>query len=314
MPKEVTHWMVANEIYKNLPNNSPFKNYINKHQDVFLLGAVLHDALYYYTGDKPHIKTLPDKMHCSNKEDSYEIINSILSYDKNLSQDQIDIQMAFIAGILSHIHVDSAFHPFIYYYTGNYYHPNPVDRQVAMKQHRSFESLLDLYLAGEQTACKAFDLGEISSSALTKLTKVFASPIKIDNFAMEVDIKDITNCFKNYTLARKIYSSKILSNFLSIVKRFLPSNLKIVLGLSYFNIDLINPINFGEKFSYVHPVSGDEKFTSIQQLKALSIEKCIDTLASISKEVTIHSGCSLETGLANSSVVDMKYFYKHRSS
>ena len=69
MPKEVTHWIIAEKIFQAMPKNSSYKAAIEQHKDVYYLGAVLHDALYYYTGDNRQIKILPDQMHGSEIQD-----------------------------------------------------------------------------------------------------------------------------------------------------------------------------------------------------------------------------------------------------
>ena len=220
MPKEVTHWIIAEKIFQAMLKNSNYKAAIEQHKDVYYLGAVLHDALYYYTGDNRRIKILPDQMHGSENQDTYAIITSLFQHQAGLTVNNNEIKIAFIAGILSHIETDCCFHPFIYYFTGNYYDENIAKRQVATIQHRALESLLDLHLAHGIIADKQYNLAFFVNSGLPKLGKLFKQTVMIKSLANQLNFTDLENSFENYVLARKIYNNKWLTYILMPLPTF----------------------------------------------------------------------------------------------
>ena len=63
--------------------------------------------------------------------------------------------------------------------------------------------------------------------------------------------------------------------------------------------------------TYIHPVLGEKITTSIADLTTEAVEKSLKVLTTLEQGEAIGCGRSLETGLINSSVSDMKHFFQY---
>ena len=59
------------------------------------------------------------------------------------NQQHYNAKVAFVCGLLSHVAMDSCFHPLIYHITGNYYSVDPRKQQQAKWRHWIFEKWLN---------------------------------------------------------------------------------------------------------------------------------------------------------------------------
>ncbi len=311
MPKEVTHWKIANEVRDQLPQGAIAKS-VNAFPNVYLLGAVFHDCLYY--SSDPYILStkLPDFLHGAHEEDTFSVITSLIDMYRTANGEGRDIILSFLAGVASHIFVDVNFHPFIYHYTGNYYDEDLQKREVATKQHRMIESLLDQHFDANAHSNKIYNLKQIFVDGVADLEKAVTSNVDFEKHDMSLKFDTIKGAYNNFRLARSIYTKKWLVKSLSIFGKFLPKNIQEVLGLSYFNLSYEAPINFSDNFQYNHPVTNAEISTSIHKLTQTAIAEGVAFLSVV--ETVLDSGelkdtgPSLETGLIKSNVKDMIYF------
>lgn len=154
MPKELTHWIIAEEALKNLPDSSRIKPILIKNHDCYLAGAVLPDTLLHLFNGK-HAKTalsLANKFHDCHGNCFAPLIALEEKYGAKLS----DAQLACVLGIITHCKADALFHPFVYYQSGN-----------DIGKHYALETNIDIYLQQKNffPPCKLF--GEL----VTPLTR-----------------------------------------------------------------------------------------------------------------------------------------------
>lgn len=312
MPKEVVHWIIAEEVFQQLDQSSEYRLSLSKHKDLFYMGAVFHDALYYYTGNNQKFLKLPGELHGSKKEDTFAFTKALVEKKESATNEQKEMIEALIAGLLSHIFVDINFHPFIYYFTGHYYDQDPKKRELAQRRHRSLESLLDLHFDDQAATSAKYDLAKICSQGIGKLKEALGHGIKVKNLSGEILLSDIETCYNNYKLARKIYTNKCLSSLYRLDK-ILPKNLSEVLSLSYHHIKIKNPIDFSESFIFDHPVTGKKVTQTIEKARRDAVVQCVEAISKLASGGLNENGPSLETGLISSDVDDMKHFYEHSS-
>ena len=143
MPKEITHWAIATTARKNVYYNR-IKCVIDENYASFLVGAVAYDIPYYSRGKSSRILTKKgDELHGVETCKVWEpIINLLQNYSVDEDGDIPDFILAFILGCISHVIIDSRYHPLIYYFTGNYYDEDIHIRNIAVFEHRQFESHL----------------------------------------------------------------------------------------------------------------------------------------------------------------------------
>lgn len=166
MPKEITHILLA-EKAADLSDKHRSNRYdraselLKKHANAFRFGSVSPDIFFY---DIPFVfdnKSIPRglpfgaALHGGEGEDTMAHIAAMLrileepsvqkaGLGRTLDTDQRDMLFAFCTGYLTHIALDTVFHPLVYYYSGNYYHNVKFEKRLVETRHRVIESVLDL--------------------------------------------------------------------------------------------------------------------------------------------------------------------------
>jgi len=148
MPKELTHWIVAEEALKALPYDSRLKTLLKEHHDCYLGGAVLPDTLLHlFRGEYAQIAlSLANNFHdCPGN-----CFAPLIALEENRAGKLPDADFACLLGIIAHCQADSVFHPFVYSQAGD-----------DMGKHYALETTLDVYLQqnGFPSPCKL--LGEL---------------------------------------------------------------------------------------------------------------------------------------------------------
>ncbi|MEN6350833.1 MAG: zinc dependent phospholipase C family protein [Syntrophomonas sp.] len=144
MPKEITHWIIANRIHEQMAE-CPLKSCLSENIHMYYIGAVAFDTPYYLNGTHYSLfQDLASRLHGIKGENTFDpIIMMFRSYDEKIPWPDY----AFLCGVITHIMIDSAFHPLVYYLTGDYNDPEPSLRSQAVISHRQWEAGLDLHLS-----------------------------------------------------------------------------------------------------------------------------------------------------------------------
>jgi hypothetical protein len=140
MPKEISHWYLADQVKSALPANSVFTEPVRTYENLFFLGAVAPDIPFYYLlGPKSsRILSAAEPFH---RPDAGALTPVLSFFDRMGGVNADPGALSLGAGIICHILADTAFHPLVYYYSGqSRVHPG------ATARHREFETALDLYL------------------------------------------------------------------------------------------------------------------------------------------------------------------------
>lgn len=142
MPKEYTHWVLAEQSRLSL-KEGPLRQVLTDYPGCYLLGAVLPDSPFYMSGqaDAAFYINSAEALHGERGEDSYSGIRRFLYHRAG------DIQpweQALIAGMLTHIQADAHFHPLIYYFSGQAPDSRPLWRD-SFYRHYCLESALDVW-------------------------------------------------------------------------------------------------------------------------------------------------------------------------
>ena len=116
MPKELTHWIMAQQSLERLPPDSSLKGIISSHHQLYLAGAVLPDTLLYLHKGK-HAATaraLADRFHDAVGNSFAPLIHAEERYQGRLPEPLL----ACLLGVISHMVADTTFHPFVYAHAG----------------------------------------------------------------------------------------------------------------------------------------------------------------------------------------------------
>lgn len=163
MPKEISHWYLADRVKSRLPEGSVFFDPVHTCENLFFLGAVAPDIPFYYLvgPGSGRIQAAAAPFH---RQDARALI-PVLSFLEQMQTPGMDARaLSLGAGIICHIFADTAFHPLVYYYSGmSRVHPG------ATARHRQFETALDLYFLHQSDAGVRTSLGRILSQ--TEVTR-----------------------------------------------------------------------------------------------------------------------------------------------
>ncbi|MDH3973230.1 MAG: zinc dependent phospholipase C family protein [Deltaproteobacteria bacterium] len=171
MPKELSHLIFSDRALNIIEKTCPEKGTILRtHYDLYLLGSIIPDTAFY---DLPlfmknkSISFLSHRVHTNRGGLDKVFLTRAL--EEGISGS--DENFAFCCGLISHQWADSLFHPFIVYFTGNYFHPDLAERKRAQARHRFLEGLVDLKLMAHY-----FPQGEFSPASVTGRLKAMKPP------------------------------------------------------------------------------------------------------------------------------------------
>ena len=156
MPNLVTHALFCEDVMKSL--NDPV---LNRYPMFAITGSQGPDFLFFYH-TTPTKLLLPNKIsqfgHKFHEENVNAFYASALESIRREKKHPIQQEMiAYLCGHLCHWAMDSTFHPYVYYRTGNYSY----SAKCAFYHHR-FESLLDAAMLkyNKNTTITDYDPGE----------------------------------------------------------------------------------------------------------------------------------------------------------
>lgn len=164
MPKEITHILFSDETFDKLKlDKNRLSEIISSNLDFYHFGCVGVDSFYYNIKlpfiDKEFVQW-GDFVHGADGNDTALAFRNCADYlKKNLNEPSFDKKLAFIAGFITHIAMDINFHPYVYYFSGNYYDGEYPKRVDAMMRHRLIEAWIDLFMLNR----KNIDLHEFDS-------------------------------------------------------------------------------------------------------------------------------------------------------
>lgn len=158
MPRELIHWEIAYRAARTLTaaNPSGLGGIALHHRAPLALGAVAHDAPYYFRGGAAPFEAVGTLLHGRGggdpADDPLGPLDRFALLGTNQSDNAArDTTLAFLVGLISHYATDVIFHPYIFYATGDYYATDPAERHRARALHRLIEVYLDEHIRDRGT-------------------------------------------------------------------------------------------------------------------------------------------------------------------
>lgn len=145
MPKECTHWIMANRLIDRIPPSNPVASLLAEHRSFVLVGAILPDTLLHAVIGPNHgnAHAAASRFHSPGRH-SYQTLQAILESTSPTPQ-----ELALLIGIATHIETDIVFHPCIEMLAGG-----------SISEHYRLETLLDQWI------CQAYRQKPASLSSL----------------------------------------------------------------------------------------------------------------------------------------------------
>lgn len=144
MPKEGTHWLVAERLGAVLEGSVAGASAAN-YPHIRAFGAIYPDIIFYLPDDGTEL-TLAHRYHGEGGEDTYDLVRRAVSFIAEPAHP--NPWWSFVVGLVSHIVADQTFHPLVYYLTGNDEAQDMNLRIRAIAAHRKWEALMDLFFVG----------------------------------------------------------------------------------------------------------------------------------------------------------------------
>lgn len=150
MPRELMHWHLLEECQsKNRLAKLPaVKEALAAESPAAYLGAIAHDAPYYYKWGKSWFALVASSLHGAYGEDTFEPLKNLAIEIAESKYENKKTLWAFFLGMITHHVLDINFHPLVYFFTGNYNDPDPKRKRNARQKHRLMEVYLDSWCDG----------------------------------------------------------------------------------------------------------------------------------------------------------------------
>ena len=290
MPKEISHWYLAERVRSRLPEESVFFEPVHTCENLFFLGAVAPDIPFYYLAGpgSARIRAAAEPFH---QADPGALI-PVLSFFEQMQQFGMEDARALSlgAGILCHILADTAFHPLVYYYSGmSRVHPG------ATARHRQFETALDLYFlhqAGRDTRTSLNRILSQTEVAPKRLTNYLG---KLFSLEKPGDSTCLGYAVRSHAFYQALFQNRGVYRILSRLSKGRHRVFETALSLFYPDDQEEKHSFFGTGFRYRDPDTGRECFTDIPGLILKTETSALDLMVRLSER--IKQQCPL-TGLA----------------
>ena len=277
MPKEITHWLIAEEVSGRL-RGTLFEVPLQRNGNILRIGSIVHDAPYYYL--RPDLEKrfgdLPKKLH-GTVDDAYELIGALLSYTLERSGQEKEPLLAFLVGFVTHLFADAVMHPMIFYLTGRYDHPDSRQRTLARQHHRRLESLIDMHFAGGYDRVRSYSLASVIRSAETPLNglynhvgRAWLEPDRAAGFA-----GGLSSAFRLFAFQQGLIRNPFLGRLFDRFFPIAPSFVREILALSYSPELLRYEGRITGKIPYRHPCTGQEQAHEISFLFQEAVEQSV---------------------------------------
>ncbi len=328
MPKEITHWLLAERVAKCITNTSPDAalSHAVLHdahcRRMLFLGAILHDAPYYtlsspFSTQRREAILLANRLHAASEaenngqhDDSFDILRAGISALAVCAPHEILAFQAFLLGMCTHICADCRFHPRIYYASGNLWQ----SPDEAWSRHRALESALDLaFCLAQSIEPDSYSLSDILCAEHQQLSAFLRLLPPLAPYG-----EHILRGFSVLAAVRRIGTNRRVQAFLDQTEPLFPANLRAYTALRYTKHSFLHTFLHEEadiftSKMYRHPVTGEAHQHSYQELFDAAKEDSLllweqITHAHRTNTTLADCGASLEHGLVQQSPRAMLFF------
>jgi len=291
MPGEMTHWLVLEEATARLQNDSPeLARIISENKSAARLGAMIHDAAYYYKlGGKPP-EAMAALLHGSFENNTFEPLVKLAGCIQK--QEKKDILWATLFGMVSHFATDIEFHPFVYFQTGDYYDSDPSERKNARRRHRLLEVYIDSWFKKElrekfgSQCCQSMARDYFRLSGRRReIVEMLEEVLSFGNFAElagEVEESWQRRKFWGESLAYLVFCQGAFESLaggmlLRGLRKLWPERVGEIDALGSWGRGVAGVLEGEHRF--LNPVSGVERKETLEGLKELAVQRTVDVVS-----------------------------------
>ena len=314
MPKELIHFKTAEKTVARLADTR-FAKALDAHPRGVLLGAVLHDALFY--GATPRalpMAWLGHRIHGARGEDTYVLLR--LQARHAADAPDRDLAAALLVGMASHLWADTVMHPMVWHLTGNYYAESRREKSLARQRHRALESLMDMTACPEMIGRPAYRI----RNQLASLGPALYEALPLDGMAVLANIRPakagpaLASAFRVFARFQSLFPARGLARTLYAASAWLPDTAREIAALFYAPQWLDQADRVAGTISYHDPVSDEVREESLDELMDRAADRT-ETLCrrlepavfDRADRVLPEAGPSLDSGRTGTGTRDMRH-------
>lgn len=291
MPRELVHWHVVTTAASRLESAgaNPLAEACRRYPELMCLGSVAHDAPYYYRMGEDPFEAIADVLHAKDAQDSLDPMRALVHATLGQTAEQSgpsaamrQAAAAFLFGMLSHIAADTQFHPLVFYVTGNYHDPHPLERALAQGRHRLFETYLDSWIRPRCSFAHGYSIGSLldaSEAELEYLTSILETHITPEQWGAPpgASSNDSRRWYHAFRAIAKFQTLFLSSAVGALVRVATLTRNPTVRGIdALFSFARLRPQPyFDSALCFLNPVSGVEECTTTEALLEQSVLETI---------------------------------------
>lgn len=273
MPKEITHWWLALEALGELRaaggGARSFSELLDRNRNLFLLGSVGPDFLFYYLAG-PERESFRDAAMVLHGTDGGDTLAVLARTAERYGGSPPEGVSAFLYGYACHVAADSVFHPMVLYFAGK-------GGDGARYSHHLFESVLDLYVTdvlrpGPELPLRVREL----TAGMEMSGGDFLDLLGLVSFGgSPYDRRALASCLRRYEFLQGAFWNPLGQAAARLLAGVKP-------GLRHFESSFYQrrfhrmAPSFGKPLIYRHPVTGGQLRDTIQGLRDKMTERCVE--------------------------------------
>lgn len=312
MPREVVHWHVIDSAVERLAPGSKLRELLQAYPEVYRLGALAHDGPFYLNGGRHELSEVASVLHGGIGGDPFAPFGfalKSLARNQPLTSDgratQSAVSLSFLLGMLSHAVTDICFHPFVFYWTGEYADPDSERRRLAQQRHRILEVYLDIWFAGEKPRWSRYRiepllerLGEHRIALHRFLAELLlpgirqAWPEVHPLIAPKNDETSAANWLRgldDMAFYQKFFLSTIFGVGATLLARWAPERFAALEALFRYGRKQEVGDMLDVSHDYANPLTGETFCHSPRELAELAITRCVDVFNSIEHSLCFYT-------------------------
>ncbi len=281
MPKEITHWILADRLKRILPPDSLFFRPVRRYPQLFLTGAVAPDTPYNYAAGPR-----AEKIQCLSNP-LHGIGSSCLSpvLDLLKKEDGDEVTLAFSAGVVSHIMADTAFHPLVGYYSGlGGIHAG------ANTRHRLIETGMDYFFIRDCSHDYSKSLFRMTGQmeiGTDQLLDLMGALFRATRTADKRFIRGALHCHRFFQYLFRSRSAYRIFHFFHTRGLMVPSRVDAL----FYPVKLGSRIRFFEQeFTYQDPYTGEKCRSTMDRLAVSAVDNAARVLDIIEQSSVVQGG------------------------
>lgn len=289
MPKELTHWILADRTLAGLSNGSRLRDLILAYHDCYLGGAILPDTLLHHVRG-PHAAialALANRFHDTAGNSFAPLIQA----EKRCPDGLPPATLACLLGVITHMQADIVFHPFVYALTGT----------TRIGDHYRLETDMDVHFLRHGAKPAVRYVADLVSAA--------TRPILVDTCALLFDPESqlprqsLEQALRHHCRFQGMYDCTFWKLAVGLASLLTGAPFRQQRHLFYplKGAGAVKQVN--DAVEWRHPVSGEPRRTSLEQLADDTVQRCvtlfehIETQGSLAVVLNDSPGENLLTGM-----------------